>query len=622
MKQIVLKKMSFILIAFLIILPSFSCLTMEANGVDLPSVFDPRKTTPAMVSAVKMQPNDTCWSYGTVAALESYELKNKGTTEIYSENYLNYILASNAFGSEPNIHAYNRILGTGGNAALAANTFANWNGPVLEQQFPVSVSGTITPERLDITPALHVQGYNYFAPLTGVFGAGINENNRITKVNNIKNAVYNNGAATYNVQINDVYYDSVNNSQYRPSDKAMASNHVVTIVGWDDNFPVSKFSTPPPGPGAFIVKNSWGTGWGDGGYYYSSYYDYYLYESSVISFNLVEPIDNYYKNYSLTEVMAIGAQQIMPAATSPIYFANVFSRDITDNEYIDAVGFFTLNNTPYEIYINPNGESLEPSELKFIQSGVVSTGGYVTVPLDAKQYLGVSKKFAVVVKMTPGSSVIPVEAKRHGPNIVVNSGESFYTTNMNSGWTDNVREGNFIIRAYTNLDNELPKDVKITALVSPNYSGGSVSGGGVFPNGSSVTLNAIADSGYEFDGWYRAEDKVSDCESYTFDAYADAVYEARFLPIPAEFKMIDLHISGIQKAGEPLTFTAETQGGRNPVKYAFYILGDGKIYYKGVYPDTNSFSFTPEKAGEYYIRVYAIDSRLEKVAFDKKFIID
>ncbi len=38
------------------------------------------------------------------------------------------------------------------------------------------------------------------------------------------------------------------------------SNHAVLIVGWDD--------TMCDGEGAWIVKNSWGSGWGDNGFYY------------------------------------------------------------------------------------------------------------------------------------------------------------------------------------------------------------------------------------------------------------------------------------------------------------------------------------------------------------------
>ncbi len=37
-------------------------------------------------------------------------------------------------------------------------------------------------------------------------------------------------------------------------------NHVVAIIGWDDNFSKDNFSgdTKPEGNGAFLIKNSWG----------------------------------------------------------------------------------------------------------------------------------------------------------------------------------------------------------------------------------------------------------------------------------------------------------------------------------------------------------------------------
>jgi C1A family cysteine protease len=43
----------------------------------------------------------------------------------------------------------------------------------------------------------------------------------------------------------------------QPSDnKNRQIDHVVVIVGWDDS----------QGPGVWIIKNSWGPYWGDGGY--------------------------------------------------------------------------------------------------------------------------------------------------------------------------------------------------------------------------------------------------------------------------------------------------------------------------------------------------------------------
>jgi len=62
------------------------------------------------------------------------------------------------------------------------------------------------------------------------------------------------------------YFDSSNNiyalNQYHGSD---AGGHAVTIVGYDDN------KSTPDGNGALLMVNSWGTGWGDHGYWWLTY---------------------------------------------------------------------------------------------------------------------------------------------------------------------------------------------------------------------------------------------------------------------------------------------------------------------------------------------------------------
>ena len=74
----------------------------------------------------------------------------------------------------------------------------------------------------------------------------------------------------------------------------------------------------------------------------------------------------------------------------------------------------------------------------------------------------------------------------------------------------------------------MPFDKTKYNIATTAKTGGTASGGGTVNEGESVTLTAMADNGYTFDGWYENNVKVSGTAVYTFTATANRTLEARF----------------------------------------------------------------------------------------------
>jgi hypothetical protein len=82
-------------------------------------------------------------------------------------------------------------------------------------------------------------------------------------------------------------------------------SHAIEIVGWDDNLQ------------AFHVKNSWGTGWGEHGYFWISYYElfgytYFAYYSYFFEGGKHTPIINFLSVPSGLQISSTGGSYYTP----------------------------------------------------------------------------------------------------------------------------------------------------------------------------------------------------------------------------------------------------------------------------------------------------------------------
>ncbi|NLH50922.1 MAG: hypothetical protein GX444_20285 [Myxococcales bacterium] len=199
--------------------------------VDLPEQFDWRNANG--VTDVRNQgPCGSCWAFASIAALESAAVIQGGlpNTIDYSEQYL----VSDCYPQ----------YGCGGSYSIwQPIVFLVTNGTVDEECMPYQAQDG----PCDLCPDADQH-------LVGLADRGAVER----EVDALKQAVYQRGpvAVTMNVYEDFNYYTS---GVYAYAEGAYLGGHAVLVVGYDDN------------EECFVVKNSWGPGWGEDGFFRISY---------------------------------------------------------------------------------------------------------------------------------------------------------------------------------------------------------------------------------------------------------------------------------------------------------------------------------------------------------------
>ena len=120
-----------------------------------------------------------------------------------------------------------------------------------------------------------------------------------TNIDAVKQAIMDYGAGNISYyETGSAYtYSCTIDTSSQDSSSHKWANHAITIVGWDDSIAASRFSPNKPSKaGAWLCKNSWGTGYFNQGYTYISYEDTSVLEGYIYFYD-AEPIDNYAHNY-------------------------------------------------------------------------------------------------------------------------------------------------------------------------------------------------------------------------------------------------------------------------------------------------------------------------------------
>lgn len=483
-------------------------------NAQIPEAFDLRDYDDEnFVTSVKSQDGGTCWTHGTMASIES----NLLVTEAWSNN---------GETGEPNLAEYHLDWWNGYNQhnnddldpPTGSGLEVHMGGDYLVSTAYLSrLEGAVRDidgQSYTNPPIRWDENYNYYYPRNVEWFTIDDELNGIDE---IKQRLMDEGAIAtcmcYDYSFIDYSYN-----HYQPSNSSYLPNHSVTIIGWDDNHDVPA----APQAGAWLVKNSWGTGWGYDGYFWISYYDKWSckeWEMGAVSFIDVEPLQYehvYYHDYH-------GWRDTKEDITEAY---NAFlSRE---NTVLTSVSFFTATDD-VDFKIKVFRTSVEDSicHALSIHEGNVARRGFHTIDLDLPVQLRDEMNFYIYLYLSEGghpydrTSLVPVllndtilKTSKDEPILVESTaaeGESFYYEN--DQWNDFYfyddpssydGTGNFCIKG-------LAKDVDLNEF------------GAVFHILKSHNNLGIQGASVTFNGETQIADKQGDVQFLNFPENSDDI---------------------------------------------------------------------------------------------------
>lgn len=472
------------------------------KATNLPSRYDLRDY--GHTTSIKDQgKSGCCWAFSAIKAIESngirsglfsldladfseshlawfsYHVSSDLTDPLYGDGMSAASQASSLFNNTAaSTYAYDH----GGSATLATFTLARGSGPVAENIAPFNASSPSAIQLMadDMTQKSQLR-YNASYRLKNSISFDeytVGENyyyKNTDMITDMKQSIIDNGAMSIGL-----FYDKTllkTNSagttyyqRYYTGDSAVKNaNHCVTIIGWDDNFSRFNFASQPSRNGAWLIANSYGTEFGDNGYFWLSYYEQSI--CDCFSF-IIEPTDTYQNVYQYD---GFGWSSATSSSTNDVKAANVFTANTDSPQALKAVSFYTLtDNQEYkiEIYRDVNSGPIDGVRIDTATTtGTLKHNGYHTIPLSTPVNIAAGEKFSVVITYVQSGSktvFVPFEGKKkttseYSLQYASKTGQSYlYTkliTTTNPKWVDLFQMGynNACIKVYA--DNTSAADV-------------------------------------------------------------------------------------------------------------------------------------------------------------------
>lgn len=400
-----------------------------------PAQFDLRDS--AFVTVPKNQGAcGCCWAFSTLGSIESNWLKNDfGSYDLSEENM-------------KNCHGFEVGGCTSGNAEIADAYLTRGSGPITEAENPYTPSNDSCIE--SIFPVALITSSIYLPKDASV----------------VKQAILDYGGLYVSMYMQNASYNSANNTYYYHG--VSDENHAVLIVGWNDN----KVTTG--GTGAWIAKNSWGTGWGEHGYFYISYND----SKALSSVTCFPDKMNYNSQMTLYSYDKLGRTSDL-GYSSPIAYGLV-KYPITAKQKLTRIGLVVnTENTIVDIEIfsdKMNNQLI--NRLSSVVNHTCNYPGYVALDLPEPVHFNAGENLYIKVKYnTPGNN-FPLPFERYVANYAnpkIEKGVCWVSSNgevwEQFGSDISSKERDLCIRAYMLHDTVFSVDIT-DVKVYPNPSNG------------------------------------------------------------------------------------------------------------------------------------------------------